>query len=556
MPLPLGISDSQKKQPPLPPSVVSQSDSGSGRAFDNGANFLTFQGTTFTGKLPIIDYTVSAIDTVNAEVITQTVNNVNPFVFTGLKSGRNYRFRIRARNAAFNSAESSEFGPGLSTTVPARTTSVGATNLGNSGGASLAWTAPANGGKAITSYLITPSIGSPVETGNSSTSYTFSGLTVGTGYSFTVAARNENGLGQASTTSNSITITAPAPTPPPTPPPTVGPITVGTTTVGSSVTCGACQVVSGNVQETACINFLQYTIYYEARAQVCSDGSQIPCTRGAEITRSGGTSGVLGCAPLVSTTYCPSLGYAVASSGYPCNCPGVPGCTTAVGLQPSQCQGPCSAGWTISGGVCSCPSTTVGVVTVNPNTVTIPIITVGGAIPIPIVNTVRRGGCLVSSTLISTPTGFVQAKDIKVGDLVHAAKFAELSTDETVDTILDWSTSVLTPTELTTSTVTAIVVKKEVDYYLNLNGDLVTPEHPVLVRHNGVHKFLPAGDIQLGYEVLKRNGDSLGALSWVPVTSNDVIEASDTVYLFDAEDDDVLFTANMLTHNFKFSGPF
>ena len=550
MPLPLGISDSQKKQPPLPPSVISQSDSGSGRDFDNGANFLTFQGTTFTGKLPIIDYTISAVDTSNAEVITQTINNVNPFVFTGLKSGRNYKFKIRARNAAFSSAESSEFGPGLATTVPGRVTSAGATNLGNSGGASLAWTAPSNGGKAITSYLITPNIGSPVETGNSSTSYTFSGLTVGTGYSFTVAARNENGLGQTSTTSNNITITAPAPTPPPTPP-YEPPPTVGTATVGSSVTCGPCQVVSGNVQETVCISNLQYTIYYEARAQVCSDGSQIACARGAEITRSGGTPGVSGCAIAVTTTYCMSLGYNVPISGYPCNCPGVPGCNT--GIQPSQCQGPCLSAWVVEGGLCRCPSTTVGVVTVQPNTVTIPVITISPAIPIPIVNTVRRG-CLVSSTLISTPTGFVKAEDIKVGDLVHAAKFAELSTDETVDTILNWSTNVLTPVELTTSTITAIVVKKPVDYYLSLNGDFMTPEHPVLVRHNGVHKFLPAGDIQLGYEVLKRNGDSLGALSWVTVTSNDVIEASDTVYLFDAEDDDVLFTANMLTHNFKFGG--
>lgn len=222
MPFPLGISDSQKKQPPLPPSVVSQSDSGSGRDFDNGANFLTFQGTTFTGKLPIIDYTVTATATDNSDTVSLTVNSVNPFVFTGLKSGKNYRFKIRARNQVYNSSFSSEFGPGLATTVPGRATSAGATNAGNGGGASLSWTAPSNGGKAITSYLITPNIGTPVETGSASTSYTFSGLTVGTGYNFTVAARNENGLGQASTTSNLITITAPVVVPPPPPPQTGG----------------------------------------------------------------------------------------------------------------------------------------------------------------------------------------------------------------------------------------------------------------------------------------------------------------------------------------------
>jgi hypothetical protein len=158
---------------------------------------------------------------------------------------------------------------------------------------------------------------------------------------------------------------------------------------------------------------------------------------------------------------------------------------------------------------------------------------------------------LVSSTLISTPNGFVQAKNIKVGDVVHSVRFAELSTDETVDTIMSWSTGTLTPLELTTSTITAIVTEKPVDYYLSLNGDLMTPEHPVLVRHEGTHKFMQAGDIHIGYEVLKRTGESLTDLEWVTVTSNDFIEATDMVYLFDAEDDDVLFTANMLTHNFK-----
>ena len=56
MPIYPGVSDSQKKVPPLPPSVASRSDSGSGRAFDNGATFLTFNPTIFDGKLPIIDY--------------------------------------------------------------------------------------------------------------------------------------------------------------------------------------------------------------------------------------------------------------------------------------------------------------------------------------------------------------------------------------------------------------------------------------------------------------------------------------------------------------------
>jgi hypothetical protein len=377
MPFPLGISDSQKKQPPLPPSVVSQSDSGSGRDFDNGANFLTFQDTTFTGKLPIIDYTVSAIDTVSAEVITQTITTVNPFVFTGLKSGRNYRFRIRARNAVFNSAESTQFGPGLATTIPARTTSVGATNLGNGGGATLSWTAPANGGKTITGYRITPNIGAPVETGNTSTTYSYSGLIVGNVYNFTVAARNENGLGQASTTSNEITITAPPPPPTPTPPPpTPTPPPVCTPSCGASTitntgawsawgTCvGGTQTRTRTITSTStctasdCSTFTQRVDSTETQSQSCVVVTPPPvlnCPTSIFTPIFTGSSTCVTCFYVGNGVDCSISAYSCdgGSSG-PCN-PATPPPTTAA-------CGPCTS-YTITQPTCNGEDSYVGIYT-------------------------------------------------------------------------------------------------------------------------------------------------------------------------------------------------
>lgn len=586
MPFPLGISDSQKKQPPLPPAVVSQSDSGSERDFDNGANFLTFQDTTFTGKLPIIDYLVTAVPTDNSGDITQTVYSTAPFVFPGLKSGKNYKFKIRARNQVYNSNFSSEFGPGPATTKPARTTSAGATDLADGGGASLSWTAPANGGKPITSYLITPNIGQPVETGNVSTSYRFSGLTLGATYNFTVAARNQNGLGQASTTSNSIVITRyvappppppPPPLPPPPPPPTPPP---PSNPPPSGVVCPSTKTFTLYSGSTDCI-----TCFYVGNGVDCTISAYTCDGAGAAFPCNGGTTPPPPANP--PTVDCPCIGnyYGTCPPGQTgirtfCSTPGTclnylvsdtctaavtpppppptppppatppPTCATNEGL-PCRCAGGCYGERGCSGG-CNCSG--CGTVTPPPPPPTTP--SPGTPPPSPPATPPsfpppRGGGCLVSSTLISTPNGFVQAKDIKVGDVVHSVRFAELSTDETVNTIMGWSTNVLTPVELTTSTITAVITEKPVDYYLSINGDLMTPEHPVLVRHNGVHKFMSAGDIHVGYEVLKRDGDSLEELSWVPVTSNDFIESRDTVYLFDAEDDDVIFTANMLTHNLK-----
>ena len=79
----------------------------------------------------------------------------------------------------------------------------------------MSWTAPGNGGSAITSYTVTPYIGSaaqtPVTVSGSppATQTTVTGLTNGTSYTFTVSATNAVGTGQASMPSNAVTPAAP-----------------------------------------------------------------------------------------------------------------------------------------------------------------------------------------------------------------------------------------------------------------------------------------------------------------------------------------------------------
>ena len=80
----------------------------------------------------------------------------------------------------------------------------------------MSWTAPAsNGGSAITSYTVTPYVGTTAQTPMTvtgsppATSATVTGLTNGTTYTFTVTATNAIGTGPASSPSNSVTPTAP-----------------------------------------------------------------------------------------------------------------------------------------------------------------------------------------------------------------------------------------------------------------------------------------------------------------------------------------------------------
>jgi hypothetical protein len=76
--------------------------------------------------------------------------------------------------------------------------------------ATIVWSAPtSNGGGALTGYMITPSSGSPVEVGTA-TSFTVTGLTNGTPYTFTVAAMNSAGTGPPSGTLPAVTPTGPA----------------------------------------------------------------------------------------------------------------------------------------------------------------------------------------------------------------------------------------------------------------------------------------------------------------------------------------------------------
>jgi hypothetical protein len=77
--------------------------------------------------------------------------------------------------------------------------------------AQVSWAYPADdGGSAVSGYTITPYIGSTAQTpiqvsSGSATSATVTGLTNGTGYTFTVTARNSVGTGPASTPSSSVT---------------------------------------------------------------------------------------------------------------------------------------------------------------------------------------------------------------------------------------------------------------------------------------------------------------------------------------------------------------
>ena len=173
------------------------------------------------GGSAITSYTVTPYAGTTAQTPT-TVTGSPPATtttVTGLTDGTAYTFKVSATNAIGTGPDSAASNTVTPTgpTAPAAPTSVTATAGDKQ--ATVSWTAPSDGGSAITSYTVTPYAGTTAQTPTTvtgsppATTTTVTGLTDGTTYTFTVSATNAIGTGPASTASNTVTPTA-APTAP------------------------------------------------------------------------------------------------------------------------------------------------------------------------------------------------------------------------------------------------------------------------------------------------------------------------------------------------------
>jgi Domain of unknown function (DUF1929)/Fibronectin type III domain len=168
------------------------------------------------GTSPITSYTITPYIGSTAQTPT-TITGSPPATsttITGLTNGTTYTFTVAASSAVGVGPASAPSNPVTPSapTAPAAPTALIATP-GNAS-ATVTWSAPANDGSPITSYTITPYIGSTAQTPTTitgsppATSTTITGLTNGTTYTFTVTATNAIGTGPASTASNAVTPTA------------------------------------------------------------------------------------------------------------------------------------------------------------------------------------------------------------------------------------------------------------------------------------------------------------------------------------------------------------
>ena len=155
-------------------------------------------------QFPVTSYVVTA----NSIVTTTTLTSV---IVTGLTNGIGYTFTVVAINDIGQSpasVASASVTPVAPLTVPGAPTGVVGVVIG-SGSVTVTWVAPTStGGTSITGYSVTPSptpATSPISASLLDFTYTFTNLTNGTPYTFTVFATNTQGNSANSVASVAVT---------------------------------------------------------------------------------------------------------------------------------------------------------------------------------------------------------------------------------------------------------------------------------------------------------------------------------------------------------------
>ena len=192
---------------PLAPTIGTATNVGTNRPYNNGAVSVTF--TANAAGATATSYTASGYCSVHGTTHTATGSS-SPIVVTGFGVGTTPTITVTATNLSGTSAASSASNSVTVTTVPATMSAPGVSSPTpgagvNEAGASydtVTWSAPANGGSAITGYTIAGSDGSSSAPGPDATSVNIT--QTGT-QAYTIYATNANGSGAASPASASVT---------------------------------------------------------------------------------------------------------------------------------------------------------------------------------------------------------------------------------------------------------------------------------------------------------------------------------------------------------------
>ena len=363
-----------------------------------------------------------------------------------------------------------------------------ASAAGTGGAVNLTWTLPA-GSPAATAYIITTTPSTyQVNTGSSSTSYTFQGLASNTSYTFTVKGTNAAGTASG-TTSSSVTVT-----------------TVPQAPQSATATAGVNQ------------NTIQWTIG-------ANGGSAL--TR-HNVTGSDGTSSGNLSSSATSTTISDTGGTSQTYTVTATNANGTSlGATTASITTLSPFFPPFFPPYF--------PFFPPYFPFFPPYFPFFP-----PFFPPYFPYFPGEYYSIASDTAIATPEGFKKAEDIVIGDTLLAL---DIPTGElNAETVESWTASspIINETNVVHTTVVGVTFRP-VTTVIMINGDMFSTHHYILTKKDNVIRFINSSEIDTSYMVYNREEQG-----FVNVTEFEVLEYEDTVFSINCEPYDNFFTQNML----------
>lgn len=148
-------------------------------------------------------------------------------------------------------------------------------------------------------------------------------------------------------------------------------------------------------------------------------------------------------------------------------------------------------------------------------------------------------------TLVRTPEGLVAAGSLKVGDVLISADIdgvPYMSSPEAYESIYNWTDS--EPNIEYTTTTIVMAHKKTGDTVVAINGDIFSQYHYILVKRDGLARFIATADIIATDQIY-----SYASNSFEPITMLQMVPVSHEIVSIDCEPYDIFFTQEMLVHD-------
>lgn len=150
------------------------------------------------------------------------------------------------------------------------------------------------------------------------------------------------------------------------------------------------------------------------------------------------------------------------------------------------------------------------------------------------------------TTLIRTPSGLVSAESLNIGDILLSANlegFPYNPGEGIVEEAFSWTSD--NPNLNIVNTTIVGITRRISEKAVIVNGDIFSDWHWILVKRDGITKFVRSEDIIEGTDYIF----DVDSNSWEIVDLFEVIQVGHETVSIDCEPYDMFFTEKMLTHD-------